>query len=72
MEKLIIDRIEGNFAVCEKKDRTMLNLEISKIPEEAKEGSCICIDENGFVSLDYDCAKDRKERTERLLYDLLE
>lgn len=35
--KAIIDRFEGKYAVCEKIDMTMINVQKSKIPRESKE-----------------------------------
>lgn len=31
---MIIDRIEGDFAVCELENREMVNIEISKLPKD--------------------------------------
>lgn len=36
--QVIIDRFEGKYVVCEKEDRTMVNIEKGKIPDDAKEG----------------------------------
>lgn len=42
--KVVIDRFEGNYAVCEKPDRTMLNLEKSTAHKASKQGDGITID----------------------------
>ncbi len=39
--KLIIDRFEGDYAVCEREDKTMMDIERSKLPEGVKEGSVL-------------------------------
>lgn len=39
--KVIIDKFEGMFAVCEKEDRQMLDIEKFKIPSAAKEGDVL-------------------------------
>ncbi len=39
--KLVIDRFEGEYAVCEKGDRTMINIHRSKLPANTKEGDVI-------------------------------
>ena len=38
--RVIIDRFEGDFAVCEKENGEMLDSEKSKVPSKAKEGRC--------------------------------
>ena len=45
---MIIDRIEGNFAVCELENREMVNIEISKLPKDIYEGAVISENENGY------------------------
>lgn len=34
--KVIIDRFEANYAVCEEEDRTMIDIEKSKLPPGIK------------------------------------
>jgi hypothetical protein len=41
--KVTIDRFEGDFAVCEKADRTMINNEKNKLPANAKEGDTLIV-----------------------------
>jgi hypothetical protein len=40
-EPLIIDRFEGELAVCEKSDRTLVNIPRSRLPSGAKEGDVL-------------------------------
>jgi hypothetical protein len=54
--KLIIDRFEGNYAICEDEDRNMANIHRSKLPATSKEGDVlnmhgdvIVVDENETV-----------------------
>jgi hypothetical protein len=49
--KYIIDRFEGDLAVCE--DAEMNRIEISRtlLPEGAREGSAVAADENGVYRL---------------------
>lgn len=44
MEKLIIDRIEGNVAVCEREDKTMTDIKLADMPEGVVEGDVISFD----------------------------
>lgn len=57
--KLIIDRIEKDHVICEKPDKTMLELEISLFPSEIKEGDCMDYDPA------YGMVVDKKMRQER-------
>ncbi|MDF2943886.1 MAG: hypothetical protein K0S01_2744 [Herbinix sp.] len=72
MKRLIIDRFEGIYAVCEQSDRTMVDIEKGLIPEEAHEGSCILIYEDGKIEIDSDETLNRKERIKKLMDDLFE
>ena len=67
--KVIIDRFEGNYAVCEKGDRTMINIEKNKIPTEAKEGSVLSVTEDG-IDIDEEDTILRKKDIDELTKDL--
>lgn len=72
MQKLIIDRFEGNYAVCETENKDMLHIEISRMPEGANESSCIIIDEDGSISLDEERSEERRKRISKMMKDLFE
>ena len=67
--KVIIDRFEGKFAVCEKEDRQMLDIEKSKIPITAKEGDVLNIT-NDRITIDIEATEKRKKEIEELTKDL--
>lgn len=67
--KVIIDRFEGNFAVCEKEDRTMIDIEKSMIPLESKEGDVLDISDNEII-IDKVATEKRKKEIEELTKDL--
>lgn len=67
--KIIIDRFEGNYAVCEKEDTTMINIERNKIPIEAKEGSVLSVAE-GKIVIDNEETISRKKDIEEFTKDL--
>ena len=67
--KVTIDRFEGNFAVCEKADRTMINIPKEKIPPEAKEGDILII-EGDSIKIDTDSTAKRKKSIDKLMNDL--
>ena len=59
---VIVDRIEGAFAVCEMDDKSMQNIALSELPAGIKEGDVLAVD-NGTYVID---AKQTKERSERI------
>ena len=67
--KVIIDRFEGNYAVCEKEDKTMINIERNKIPTEAKEGSVLSVTEDEII-IDQEDTIRRNKDIEELTKDL--
>ena len=69
--KITIDRFEGNYAVCQKEDRKMINIDISKIPSNSKDGDILYI-ENNKISIDSKLNKDRKKYIKEITKDLWE
>ena len=67
--KVTIDRFEGNLAVCEKTDRTMINISRDKIPAEAKEGDILII-EGDNTQIDINGTAKRKKVIDDLMNDL--
>ncbi|OCA90164.1 DUF3006 domain-containing protein [Pradoshia sp. D12] len=68
---LIVNRIEGNLAVCEKTDKSMVDVELSKLPVDVREGD-ILIEKDGNYKLDLTQTERRKKRVQDLLEDLFE
>lgn len=64
--KVIIDRFEGNFAVCEKENKTMIDIPKEILPEEAKEGDVLNIN----ISIDTEETENRKKIIEELTKDI--
>jgi hypothetical protein len=64
--KVIIDRFEGDFAVCEKADRSMINIPRSKLPSTAKEGDVLTIEEDK-IRIDEAETLDRREKARNFL-----
>ena len=69
--RVIIDRFEGDFAVCEKEDRTMLNVKREKLPPDAKEGDALIID-GDIISIDIAETAKRKNIVRKLFADLFQ
>jgi len=63
--KLIIDRFEGDFAVCEKADRTMMNVKRSRLPPDVKEGDVLNI-KGDTITVDTKETLRRKLQVEKL------
>lgn len=66
--KMIIDRFEGNFAVVELPDKTMINVPRHLIPKGAKEGSVLA---NEF-KLDEVETQKRTDNISKLMLNLFE
>ena len=62
MKKLIVDRMEDGFAVCENENGEMTELDFFYLPYGTKEGS-ILVENNGLYEL---CTKEENERREKL------
>ena len=69
--KVTVDRFEGDFAICEKDDRTMIQIEKSRLPDTVREGDIIVVEDEG-IYLDAAATKERKSRIEGLMKDLWE
>lgn len=67
--KVIIDRFEGNFAVCEMEDMSMISLEKDKLPKGVAEGVVLNIDSD-IISIDEYETKKRAKISKELLNDL--
>ncbi len=58
---MIVDRIEGAFAVCELDDGTLKDIALSSLPKGIHEGSVIKITPAGSYIIDTAEEKERKE-----------
>lgn len=68
-KKLVIDRFEGIYAVCEDEDGTMINIEKSTIEGNPIEGDIIVISENKII-VDQKATNQRQKEIEELTKDL--
>ena len=69
--KVIVDRFEGSYAVCEDEEQKMINIEIDKLPQGVKEGDVLII-EGDNIKVDKEETETRRERIRRLMEDLWE
>ena len=63
--RVIIDRFEKDFAICEKEDMTMIDISRSRLPKEAKEGDILVVEEDN-IKIDVEATKVRREELEKL------
>ncbi|NLP34988.1 MAG: DUF3006 domain-containing protein [Clostridiales bacterium] len=70
MTKLIIDRFEGSYAICEAEDKSTIQIPKYKLPLDCKEGDCLIKDSNGMIQKDNTSTQRRnnylKEKLNRL------
>lgn len=62
MKKLIIDRYEGTYTICEDKDQKYFAIETAEMPADAKPGCVIIISDEGVISIDEEETQRRRER----------
>ncbi|MCR3761916.1 DUF3006 domain-containing protein [Clostridium felsineum] len=68
--KLVIDRFEGEFAVCERPDRSMLNILKTRIPKGAVEGTVLNLYDDGNIKINIDETRKRKIDIQKLMSNL--
>ena len=61
MEKLIVDRIVGDIAVLEKEDRSHIEVPLSEMAIQIKEGSVLLFD-GGVYTTDEDSEALRRKK----------
>ncbi|MDF2951383.1 MAG: hypothetical protein K0S18_966 [Anaerocolumna sp.] len=61
MKRLIVDRLENNYAVCETKANTVIHIPMTEIPNNTKEGDVLMLMEGKYV-IDTIDTNTRKER----------
>ena len=72
MIRLIIDRFEGDFAVCEGPEQETVEIERARLPEGAREGDVVVLGGSGEVELDRGAAEERRQRIRERQRRLLE
>lgn len=69
MKRAIIDRFEGDFAICEMEDGSFLDIDIHIIPEDASEGDVIIICDD-CIQIDAEATDRRRKRIKELMKDM--
>lgn len=68
METLIIDRFEGDLAVCEREDCSMVAIEKSRLPKGVRPGNILKIENDGTIRLD----AEEELRCREMIYKMQE
>jgi hypothetical protein len=66
VNRLIVDRFEGEYAIVELPDKTMINILKTILPDEAVEGDII------EIRIDREETKNRKDQIKNLVNELWE
>lgn len=69
--KITVDRIEGEYAICEQENRQMINIPLKDIPFLLKEGDVIEINGNSY-KFDAEETKKKKKKIEDMTKGLWE
>ena len=67
--RVIVDRIEGDFAVCEQDNRQMIDIPMKNIAFIPKEGDVLILDGND-MKFDFEETLRRKKEIEDMTKDL--
>lgn len=62
MRTLIIDRFEGKYALCEDDEQKIFAIDVSELPENAKEGSVLEINAEGEITVNDKKADEIRKR----------
>ncbi|WOC33403.1 MULTISPECIES: DUF3006 domain-containing protein [Caproicibacterium] len=71
MKKVSIDRFEGTLAICEDADGKFFGIESAELPQGAKEGTVLKIDDaEGTLAIDEEETARRRKKNARLQNDV--
>ena len=67
MKMLIIDRFEGTYAICEDKEQKFYAIETSELPQGAREGDVLDVDDTeGTLSINAGATAQRRSKSKKL------
>ena len=64
MKKMIIDRFDGVYAICEDKDKAFFAIDQTELPSGANVGDVLMITDDGSLVID---AEETERRRNRML-----
>lgn len=62
MKKMIIDRFDGVYAICEDKDKAFFAIDQTELPAGAKAGDVLVITDDGTLQIDVEETERRRSR----------
>ena len=62
MRKLIIDRFEGTYAICEDQEKKMFAISLNELPQGARPGDVLQISGAGELSVDQEETQRRRKK----------
>ena len=62
MRKLIIDRFEGTYTICEDQEKKMFAISLNELPQGAKPGDVLQISGAGELSVDQEETQRRRKK----------
>lgn len=65
----IIDRIEGDYIVCETYDSSMIDIRCDKIHGSFKEGD-VLLEEEGFFKVSEELTEERRKNIENIMKNI--
>lgn len=65
MKQLVIDRLDGKYAICTDSDQKFYAIELPEVPQGAKAGSVLRITDEGELQLDVEATQRRQRRAPR-------
>lgn len=68
---MIIDRFEGDYAVCEREDKFFVNIEKKYLPGKCCEGDVLIYDEGKYI-IDRKSTQERHDKIRKLMDELFE
>lgn len=69
MKRAIIDRFEGNFAICEMEDGSFQDIDIHTLPEDVAEGDIITIC-GDYIEVATEATQCRQEHIRDIMKDM--
>ena len=72
MKKFIIDRFEGNYAVCEMEDKSYISIPKYKLPLDCREGDCLLQDADDMYKKDIETKTTKEKKIREKMNRLFE
>ncbi len=70
MRKLIIDRFEGTYAICESPERESFAIPVKELPDAARAGAVLTITDDGELSMNAEETDFRREKLAEMQRDI--